>query len=385
MTRPTEWIETIDYGKDEMNLAEYPVSKLGKGDNRDKIEYHGRKTLKTGQVIEQKWTVQGAVGLPSEFGERVLVALMALTAQSKFEDRRVEFSIYRILKMMGCSTSHRNCTSVIQALQQLTGLLITQQNAFWDHKEKGYKEDGEVFHVIESAYWRYGKKYISESLEEKLGEARACITWSEEMWESFKAGYIKNLDLTFFFALKNPTARRLYRFLDKRMAYQDEYQIDIFALSGNLGMARYDFPSQLKKKLKPALEELVEGGFLGTYEFVKHKKYTRVRFLKGKPFTQLPLWEVATPEKHPPPPPSPEEELWTKVLSELQPQLNQASFDAYLRDSALLSLNDGVATIRTGHGKDWIENRLGRQIRMALSFYGKVEVQELVFIENAPL
>lgn len=71
-------------GKDEMNLAEFPIARLGRNDTRLTIEYNGQIIDKTGGILEQKWIVSGSAkfGLPTEFAERVLVGLMTLTANS---------------------------------------------------------------------------------------------------------------------------------------------------------------------------------------------------------------------------------------------------------------------------------------------------------------
>lgn len=62
-------------GKDEMNLCEFPIAKLGRRDTRDVIEFVG-EVVKDGRTITQEWIVSGTarIGLPTEFAERVLVA-----------------------------------------------------------------------------------------------------------------------------------------------------------------------------------------------------------------------------------------------------------------------------------------------------------------------
>jgi hypothetical protein len=95
----------VTAGKDEMNLAEFPIATLrGRGDSRREIVYHGEIVDRvTGIRMGQAWRVTGdsLLGLPNEFDERVYVALMAITARSDFTGRRVAFSVYQILKIMG--------------------------------------------------------------------------------------------------------------------------------------------------------------------------------------------------------------------------------------------------------------------------------------------
>ena len=51
----------------------------------------------------QAWTVRGAtgLGLPNEFGDRVMLALIYLTFQQGLPKPKVEFSRYQLLKLVG--------------------------------------------------------------------------------------------------------------------------------------------------------------------------------------------------------------------------------------------------------------------------------------------
>src|SRR5947199_393805 len=87
-------------GKDEMNLAEFPFASLrNRGDSRKAIVYEGWVEDKDGTRYQQRWIVRGdsEVGLPNEFDERVYVALMKVTKDQSFADRKVSFSVYRLL------------------------------------------------------------------------------------------------------------------------------------------------------------------------------------------------------------------------------------------------------------------------------------------------
>jgi plasmid replication initiation protein len=233
-------------GKDEMNLAEFPIARLGRKDSCEAIEYTGWVVDKKGQRHQQTWVVRSAagLGLPTEFAERVLVALMALTAQDKFASRKVPFTVYRILKMVGLTHNKRNYKAVEKALKQLVGVTIYSEGAFWDKEKNKRVTTLKGFHIIEDIWLKYLED--DEDVIEEEG-VNGYIVWGDKIWDSFKAGYIKNLDIAYYYSLENAVARRLYRFLDKRMHYQDEYQIDIFDLASRLGMVRYQYPSEVKK------------------------------------------------------------------------------------------------------------------------------------------
>lgn len=269
-------------GKDEMNLAEFPIATLrGRGDSRREIVYRGEIVDRvTGIRMDQAWRVTGdsLLGLPNEFDERVYVALMAITARSGFTGRRVAFSVYQILKIMGQTANSRSYEFVERSLRRLKGVTITAQGAFFDNTTKEYVRTTMSFNLIDKFWLSYREK--DNHVREEVG-VPAYMVWSEEIWNSFQAGYIKNLDLDYFYNLENPTARRLYRLLDKRMWYENQGSIDLKALVGRLGMVEYAHRSQIKRKLEPAITELLQTGFLESYRYDDQPGYTRVYFVRS--------------------------------------------------------------------------------------------------------
>ena len=284
-------------GRDEMNLAEFPFASLRRrGDSRKAIVYEGWVTSKDGSRLQQKWTVRGdsLVGLPIEFDERVYVALMAITFQRGFETRKVPFSIYQVMKIMGLRDSKRDYEHIENALDRLKGVTIKAEGAFWNNEKQEIVRTVMAFNIIDKYWLRYRES--DEKIKEEEG-VPAYIVWSEDIWKSIKAGYIKSLDLDFYYSLNNPIARRLYRLLDKRMWSKNEYEFDVFDLSGKLGMARYRKPADVMTKLKPALDELVSKGFLSSAEPIRINGYTRIRFVRAS--RSLPAAAPITKERSP--------------------------------------------------------------------------------------
>ncbi|MCB0188798.1 MAG: replication initiator protein A, partial [Caldilineaceae bacterium] len=117
-------------GKDEMNLAVLPIARLGRNDRRTRIEYRGSFREPGRDQEEMVWIVEGAAGLPTEFAERVMVALLYIGAKENFTQRKMTFTVYGVLKVLGLAISNRNYRLVEKALKQLAGVLITSDKAW---------------------------------------------------------------------------------------------------------------------------------------------------------------------------------------------------------------------------------------------------------------
>lgn len=398
-TKPRKKSETQQpNGRDEMNLAEFPFASLRRrGDSREAIVHEGWVVDKNGNRHHQTWIVRGllGLGLPTEFDERVYVALMAITMQGAIANRKVPFSIYQILKIMGLVKSKRTYQDIEGSLKRLVGVTIYSEGAFWDNQNKERVTMSEAFHLIEKYWLRYKEK--KEEIREEEG-VPGYIIWGEDIWRSIQANYIKSLNLEFFYSLESPTTRRLYRFLDKRMQYQQEYEIDIFELASRLGMVRYSKPAWVKRRLQPALDELIAKDFLKSAEVVKHKRYTRIRFIKtpkplpqttdeteeqsqdredqetlqAKRLTDLRERYGITPECI---------DTWEEALTEIKGATTREAFLMWFGQTHLLSLKDGVAIIGVPNviAKEWLVERLQPIIKRALEGAASSPIERLTF------
>ena len=63
--------------------------------------------------------------------------------------------------------------------------------------------------------------------------------------------------------LRNSTAKRMYRFLDKRFHHKPDWTFDLKELAHeHIGFGRhYEGPAHLKRNLLPAIDELEAVGF----------------------------------------------------------------------------------------------------------------------------
>ena len=108
------------------------------------------------------------------------------------------------------------------------------------------------------------------------------------IFRSFQSGNLKQLDLEFYLKLRLPTTKRMYRFLDKRFYRRSRLDFDLRTLAcEHIGLSRSYAPTELKRRLKPALEEMEELGFLEPlspderYSYVKRGCW-RIILIRGR-------------------------------------------------------------------------------------------------------
>jgi len=76
------------------------------------------------------------------------------------------------------------------------------------------------------------------------------------------AQYLKGLDPEFYWSLPSPLAKRLYRLIDHQRDSGLAWQTDFSSLRQQVPLPNYSYPSEIKRILTPAHEELTKQGFL---------------------------------------------------------------------------------------------------------------------------
>lgn len=377
-------------GRDEMNLAEFPIGRLGVRDQRETITYEGWFTDKQGSRYRQKWIVSGSkqYGLPHELGNRMLVALITLAAER--QTQKVAFTDYQMLRLLRLSDGQANYRHFERNLLQLAGLTIYSEQAFWDNEQQKYLTTKRAFHIFEDVWlssWRDGGGETSGG--------QGYVVFNDVFWGNIQSGYLKSLDLELYLGtLQSALARQLYRCLDKFMRYRTVFETDLFDLAGRIGMQQYRYPSQIKEKLQPAIRDLTASGFLERATFRKVGPYTRVRFVKaagaGEPQADA-AQETAEQEAGEQPDSAgaahpaqgrewlkqryriteEHQALWEAVLPGLRGQLPAATFMTFVEPTLLLSIEEGVATVgaRNPKATSWLQARMVKRLQDELNYH----------------
>lgn len=246
---------TITGAKDELNLAEFPLCVPGHR------PCSGMKTLRfedriwdrsVGDYVTRQLTITGsdAYGLPTALDDEVLLGLVQLSRQQGFREPRVPFTRYQLIRLLGWRDESKSYERIDTSLNRWTGVTLFYVNA-WRNKERGCWVD-EKFHILDNV-----------RLHRRRQGTGSSFVWNQVLFESFRSGNLKSLDFEFFRSLKTPTAKRLYRFLDKRFHRRRRCEFGLKELAWeHVGLARSYDVAGLKRRLRPGIEELEEKGFL---------------------------------------------------------------------------------------------------------------------------
>src|SRR5436309_2589540 len=127
-------------GRDEMNLADFPISALQRqqpsdadGRKRDRLEFEAtRYDPVSHQRVRQRVTLTSSArdGLPTPADEHVILALLYVAKHSNnFTEATVYFAPSQMFDVMGWSANGRSYTRLRDVLRRLKSLTIRYENA----------------------------------------------------------------------------------------------------------------------------------------------------------------------------------------------------------------------------------------------------------------
>jgi plasmid replication initiation protein len=256
-------------GRDEMNLAEFPITLL-----TDRVP-DGLKTLEF-EAGGGKLIVSGsdAHGLPTAIDADVIVGLIQLTkVRNNFTDPTVNFTRYELLKLLGWPDRGAYYKRLDESLHRWVGVTLRYDEAWWDNDIKTRVDAS--FHILESVV------ILEQTVRRKL-KARgqqhmpfSTFTWNKMFFRSCQADNLKRLDLETYLSLQSAVTKQMYRFLDKRFYTRRDWTFDVreFAF-GHVGLSRNYTAAKIKEKLQPAIEELEAIGFIE--KMSPEERYTKV-------------------------------------------------------------------------------------------------------------
>ena len=99
---------SISAGKDELNIAEFPIAALANRMNPEikTITYQDEiQDAKTGQLMPRSLTITGSdlYGLPTSFDDEVILGLINLSRGQGFQSPSMNFNRHQVISVLGWS------------------------------------------------------------------------------------------------------------------------------------------------------------------------------------------------------------------------------------------------------------------------------------------
>lgn len=293
-------------GRDELNLSEFPICYPAERvpSNIDQLSFEKEEwdpRLKQHVTRRRTITAPPSYGLPAIYDSKVLLGIMALGhSKNGFSSPEVCFSRYELAQVLGLSDDGRTYRRLEKSLKRWAHVSITNENSWRDNNKQTYRD--EVFSIFESVEIE-GRSGGGKQLDLPLSKIR----FSTVFFKSVSSSNIKHLDLAFYCALKTQTAAQAYRVLGKylwRDSGRMEMDLKQFGIQ-HIGLSPKYKPTDLKRKLKPGIEELEQSGVIEAatvdqrYKKGKRRGEWKVCFARGEHFDKpkLPQPAESAPKK----------------------------------------------------------------------------------------
>lgn len=256
--------ERVAGGRDDMNLAEFPLASLDDRLPKDQktLVFEDQIHVK-GTPVTRRLTISASdkYGLPTALDDEVILGLIQLTRRTDFSEKRVEFTRYELIRLLGWRDEGKSYQRIDESLKRWLGVSLYYDKAWWDKEEQSWVS--ESFHILDNVTLYDKERYARRKKMNGPSGAYSSFSWNEIVFRSFRAGYLKKLDLRIYRALESAVAKRLYRFIDKHFYKKPRWEFDLHTLCfDKLGMARTDHTGELKRRLNVGIRELEEQGTL---------------------------------------------------------------------------------------------------------------------------
>lgn len=272
-----ERLGNLANGRDEMNLCELPFALLSERQGKRKflqfeVEDYDRDKRTT---VSRQLTVKGdpEFGLPTAKDEEIYLGLLKYTNDfNGFQDARVELQRSALFELMGWPKSDWAYRRLTLGMQRLVGVRLSYQNLWRDNCDKQFRDQG-AFGILDSFRFLDSRKGRGN-----FSEQASTFRWSNVLFQSFDCGYLKRIDFGLTRDL-SPTARRLYRYLDKHFhpPHHHSLTIDMGRLAyQHIGVSPgIELDKVRKRYIAPAAVELEAAGFLTSMDH--EERFEKVR------------------------------------------------------------------------------------------------------------
>jgi len=247
----------------EQNLEEFPLFEL-KARNRGMKARVFEKTVisERGVSLNQVWKVMpsGEYGMPGPVDQDVYLAVLQLLQQrgGMPEDGELHFSLYELRKILGRSDDSAGVYKEIKdALIRIATTSVQSRNAFYSAEEQRRIVD--TFNI-------WSVHFAEHEVAGQTVRERHVLRFHPAFIRNYMAQYLKGIDSDFYWSLRFPISKRLYRLVDLQRTGGLSWSTDLFGVRDQVPLD-YHYPSQIRRALQKAHDELVERNFLSAVEY----------------------------------------------------------------------------------------------------------------------
>ena len=247
----------------EQNLEEFPLFELKarrRGGNARVFE----KVIpgEGGISLNQVWKVipSGEYGMPGPIDQDVYLAVLQLLQQrgGMPEDGELSFSLYELRKILGWSDDSGGAYKEIRdALLRIATTSMQSRNAFYSADEQRRIVD--TFNI-------WSVHFAEHEVKGQTVRERHVLRFHPIFIRNYMAQYLKGIDSEFYWSLRSPISKRLYRLVDLQRAGGLSWATNLFGVRDQIPLD-YDYPSQIKRALQKAHDELLHRDFLAGVEY----------------------------------------------------------------------------------------------------------------------
>ena len=271
----------VEKFKDELNFAEFPLATLTEHVSGEQKTLTFVDTIfdqGSNKPVTRKLTITASdeYGLPTARDEEIILGLIQLSNRQGFKDKKVHFSSYELIKLLGWPDSTKSYKRIEDALNRWISITLFYDKAWWSKEEKCWVN--EKFHILESVtIFDKERRKVNKILnphDENAG--RSYFVWNEKVFRSFQVENLKEIDLDIYVGLQSSISKRMYRFLDKRFyqRYSIDFDLSTFAYE-HIGVSRSNSLSEVKRLLLKPISELEEIGFIKRKE--KEERFQKIK------------------------------------------------------------------------------------------------------------
>ncbi len=247
----------------EHNLEEFPLFEL-KARKRGAKARVFEKVLQgeAGVSLNQVWKVMpsGEYGMPGPVDQDVYLAVLQLLQQrgGMPEDGELSFSLYELRKILGWSDDSGGAYKEIRdALLRIATTSMQSRNAFYSAQEQRRIVD--TFNI-------WSVHFAEHEVKGQTVRERHVLKFHPIFIRNYMAQYLKGIDSDFYWSLRLPVSKRLYRLVDLQRAGGLSWETDLFGVRDQIPLD-YNYPSQIKRALQKAHDELLQRDFLSGVEY----------------------------------------------------------------------------------------------------------------------